>query len=220
MNRALLIALLLLPAILASSAFAWVPSTISTALVQTKWAGGAVSYRYNVSHGSNITGDNTAVLNAVLNSFAHWQEVSNTSLTITNAGTTAITQKSSGDGVNAVLFQDSASQGQVGGALAVTFTSFNGVNGNFADADIVFNMSQTFAAGAVTTGRFDLESVLTHEVGHLLGLDHTDLFSSTMFQSTPTAADSQRTLAADDIAVLRATYPGSTATGALSGRVT
>jgi hypothetical protein len=220
MNRKLFVALLVLPAVLVSSALAWVPSTVSSSLTQTKWAGGSVSYRYNASHGSNITGTNTDVTNVVLNSFAQWQQVSNTSLTINNLGTTAITQKSSSDGVNAVLFQDSASQGLIGGALAVTFTSFNASTGTFADADIIFNMSQPFAAGPVTSGRFDLESVLTHEIGHLLGLDHTDVLSATMFQSTPFAVDSQRTLSADDIAGLRATYPGTTPTGAVSGRVT
>ncbi|TPW15698.1 MAG: M36 family peptidase, partial [bacterium] len=218
MNRALLIAILLLPAVLAPSTFAWVPSTVESAtLLQTKWAGSAVSFRYNPNHGSNITGSNTDVQNAVLNAFAHWQEVSNTSLTITNAGTTAATTRNSSDHVNSVLFQDPAS---LGGALAITFTSFNPTNGNFADADIVFDMSLQFSADILTSGRFDLESVLTHEVGHLLGLDHTDILSATMYQSTPSAADAQRTLSADDIAGLRATYPGGTATGALSGRVT
>jgi hypothetical protein len=56
-------------------------------------------------------------------------------------------------------------------------------------------------AGAGNT--FDVETVALHEIGHLLGLDHTTVPGAVMF---PTYGGPRRALAADDIAGIRALY--------------
>ena len=53
-------------------------------------------------------------------------------------------------------------------------------------------------------GAFDLQTVVLHENGHVAGLDHTNVAGATMYPSY-SAADC--TLAADDIAGIRALYP-------------
>lgn len=51
-------------------------------------------------------------------------------------------------------------------------TSYSTVYGNvFNSADIVFNTKHSFAVGQVS-GKYDIQSVATHELGHALGIAH------------------------------------------------
>ncbi len=204
----------------AGPAGAWTPSTVTDpTIIPLKWSGGNVGWRVNVTHLSNITGSDQDVLAATENGFAVWSNVSNTGLTITKVGNglASDTVRNRDDKINTVLFADP--QTNVGGALAVTFTNFNPSNGQMSDADIVFNTGQPFFTSTPDSQRFDLQSVLAHEIGHLLGLDHTNDLAATMFQSSPSGDTEGRTLGADDIAAIRSTYPGTTALGSLMGRV-
>ncbi|MBI4865528.1 MAG: matrixin family metalloprotease [Candidatus Wallbacteria bacterium] len=212
------LALLLLP-LAATAAVAWTPSSVSsTTLIQTRWSGGQVRYRTNPNHGSNITGTNSDVQAAVDAAFAAWDNVTNVSLTVTNDGTTSSSNKNSGDSVNSVLFQDSLTQSQLGGALAITFSQFDPSTGFFTDSDIVFNTGFNFFTTTVVSNQFDLQSVLTHEIGHLMGLDHSSLLAATMFQTSSQGATFQRELSPDDIAGIRTTY-GASGLGTITGRV-
>ena len=76
-------------------------------------------------------------------------------------------------------------------AIAITTTSYNPVAGNIYDSDIELNTpsfvfstvdSPACAPGhyAVTCVATDVQNTVTHEVGHVLGLAHINLSSSTM----------------------------------------
>jgi len=52
-------------------------------------------------------------------------------------------------------------------------------------------------------GVFDVETVALHEIGHLLGLDHSTVPGAVMF---PTYSGARRALSADDIAGIRSLY--------------
>jgi matrixin len=120
-------------------------------------------------------------------------------------------------------------------------TSFvvDNVTGEIVESDVFFNSIFTWSVSA--TGdptRFDLQSVATHEIGHVLGLGHSAIgeteirpeggrrvlgSGSVMFPiSLGRGSIADRTLQPDDIAGVSGLYPDggfTDRTGALSGRV-
>ncbi|XP_038886872.1 metalloendoproteinase 2-MMP-like isoform X2 [Benincasa hispida] len=83
----------------------------------------------------------------------------------------------------------------VGGVIA---HSFMPPDGRFhLDAD------ESWAAG-VFSGSFDLETVALHEIGHLLGLQHSSIEGAIMWPSIPKGAS--KGLHPDDIAGIKALY--------------
>ena len=66
-------------------------------------------------------------------------------------------------------------------------------------ADFAFTFTVTDNPAAVMT---DVQNTVTHELGHVLGLDHSTVPEATMYLSAPSGDLEKRTLAADDIAGL------------------
>jgi hypothetical protein len=99
-----------------------------------------------------------------------------------------------------------------GGVLALTTLTFSTCSGEIVDADIEINAVHfTFSATAVPpSGAVDLRNTLTHEVGHLLGLDHElDDAAATMYVNAGQGETSKRDLEADDVAGLCCVYAPS-----------
>jgi hypothetical protein len=100
--------------------------------------------------------------------------------------------------------------------LAVTVATFASESGAMVSAEVLINGGQRFVVmGAEADVRhagghgrtFDLASVLTHELGHVLGLDETaDDEAATMWPALRAETTHQRTLADDDVAGVTAVY--------------
>jgi hypothetical protein len=101
--------------------------------------------------------------------------------------------------------------------IAVTTTSFRPNTGEILDADIEFNEAsfrftdvdsppcgEGVEAPCVDT---DLGNTATHEIGHLLGLDHSPVREATMFGSAPSGEITKRDLAEDDEEGICSIYP-------------
>jgi hypothetical protein len=73
-------------------------------------------------------------------------------------------------------------------------------NGGTSAGDIFFNTSQSWQINGTT---YDLMTVAVHELGHALGMDHSQVSTAVMW---PTYIGSKQTLTTDDIAGIRSIY--------------
>ena len=109
------------------------------------------------------------------------------------------------DNRNVVILRNASS----GGALASTYSWWDGSN-RLLDSDIVvWDASATLytgTSGCTASNGVYLEDVLTHELGHALGLNHSTAADATMYPSTSYCSQAMRTLASDDIAGVQALY--------------
>lgn len=97
-------------------------------------------------------------------------------------------------------------------ALALTSVTFDKATGTIYDADIEVNGSGGYGISwtdQAQPGCYDLQSILTHEIGHFLGLGHSLSSSATMWWQYSTDDVSYRKLTDDDIAGLCAIYPSN-----------
>lgn len=115
-----------------------------------------------------------------------------------------------GPNVNVVLFQDDDWRYRgIDGTLAKTSVTYNDETGEIYDADIEVNTA--FNEVTITDNpaeiQYDLQAILTHEVGHFIGLAHSEQDTAVMYESYTPGSTSQRTLTVDDVAAVCAAYP-------------
>ena len=122
------------------------------------------------------------------------------------------------DDIHLILFDEANSSGFFpGGAgiVAVTAVFFHS-NGRIADADVLFNGHGFQFTTSGAPGRFDVADVGTHELGHVLGLDHSGWAGASMYPYVDPSMLLHRSLSLDDVRGLRHAYPAgvfSTITG-------
>ncbi len=186
------------------------------------WSGSTVTFMYNDAVNNlpaipNVEAGSTPQAAGDAGAQA-WEDAS--VFDFVDGGTTAVTDVGT-DGINLFTFQNTAANtAAVGGALAITLSSFNS-SLNFTEADIVFNPAFTFSTLG-TAGFYDIQSIACHEYGHAFGLNHSAVCSSTMYPFSGTAETHQRTLSTDDVAGINGLYPSIPhfwATGVITGTV-
>ncbi|HEX5758919.1 MAG TPA: matrixin family metalloprotease [Thermoanaerobaculia bacterium] len=119
-----------------------------------------------------------------------------------------------GDGIPMLNFRDPERVCN-GNCLAATFTGFYEPRGDgtyrIFDADVVTSGSKRIAwtsAGEPDgcSGEYYIEGVMVHEVGHVLGIGHTDVTGATMYPSVSACNNGPATTEADDEAALNDLY--------------
>lgn len=153
-------------------------------------------------------GGRSATRNAIVSSAA-WNGAG--AGTVVNATVASISGFTLGDGIPMLNFRDPVGACS-GSCLAATFTGYyqRRSNGTWRiyDADIVTNVSRNYAsAGEACSGtEFRIEGIMVHEVGHLLGLGHTNVSGATMFPSVSACNNAPASTEADDEAGIRDLY--------------
>ncbi|OLC34525.1 MAG: hypothetical protein AUH28_08990 [Acidobacteria bacterium 13_1_40CM_56_16] len=206
-----------------------------------------------LTQNQTTSGQLTEIEQVIAQALAVWTGVSGTTLvpaTLTPLTRTATQNACGPDGVNSICF-DQADMAFTPGVLAFTrviTTDRLGVQvgssavstqlGQILDADIYFNPSDsntsyaTPQALAANPKAYDLESLLTHELGHSLGFSHSAVWSAIMFPFAPapgtfsgmrpTTQQPDAPLGDDDRTGLRALYPDPADVvhvGSISGRI-
>ncbi|MBI4867946.1 MAG: matrixin family metalloprotease [Candidatus Wallbacteria bacterium] len=189
--------------------------------LRVKWGQVPIPYRINPSTASgNVSVGDTSAADAVRAAFRTWDDAASANVSFRDEGDTLQETASTQEGVNLVSFVDVAFP--YGGALAVTPYSYSTQNGALRYASVLFNPQVRFST-ASEPGTFDVQAVATHEIGHLLGLDHSAILASTMLPFGCKDSTRGRHLSPDDLAGISSIYPAlgfQAATGSIVGRVT
>lgn len=125
-----------------------------------------------------------------------------------------------GRNVNLVVFRDNGwtFKGTYDN-IAKTTVHFDGDTGEIYDVDMEINSASNWFTLDRRDVEYDLQSVITHEVGHFLGIAHSDRPWAVMFPEYEPGSLAGRTLSDDDIEAVCAAYPpGRVATCDLTPR--
>ncbi len=181
-----------------------------------------LAIRFRLGQQGSGHGDTAAELAAVRAAFGQWQAVPGTRIRFEEAGLVDNASVVVNDTRNTVTWASGSSPYLNSGASARTTVVT--VGADLVEADIVINSDKPWFAdyNHPQDNILFLESVVMHEIGHLLGLLHSPLGGATLFWMVPPGLNSAAGLSADEISFARSIY-GATATatavGAVKGRV-
>ena len=216
------------------------PSSFEPALahdVKIKWPARTISITLSSSltePAGNIAPD-ADVLGAIDRALNSWSAAAGVKFKVTHSKAQSISPANRGDGINLItiaptteniaIFSDSNN-------AARTRVFYDRESGDITEADIVINPFPYSEAGELlqfstdgTTGTYDLESTLAHEIGHLLGLSHSPVIGSTMQISqglngtNGLPAFTQRTLSVVDQHAVRDLYGPCHDCSTVKGRI-
>jgi len=171
----------------------------------------------NIKHDSDV-------IATVRRALRHWEDACKVRFVEVTTSVQTVSPPHLGDGVNLItvsvdnepLFRSSENP-------AMTRVFFD-ASGAITEADIALNPHQDFSTDG-SPGTYDLESTLTHEIGHLIGLDHSGVIAATMQPRQAKngtyglPAFTQRTLSDDDKAAARSLYGPRSGSAGISGRL-
>jgi hypothetical protein len=200
--------------------------------IQVRWPSGTITIalssslstpQQNIKTGSDVIG-------AVRRALDHWREAANIRFQLVSSDVQSISAPGTrGDGVSLITVAHTAENAAPFSGVGVEMPGrariFSTVGGSIAEADIVLNPGQVFSTDG-SAGTYDLEAIFTHEIGHLLGLEHSAVLGATMQPRQGKngiynlSSISQRNLSEDDRAGVRAIYGarlGAGVRGAIAG---
>jgi len=108
---------------------------------------------------------------------------------------------------NIYMFRDDTWTGTGANALALTTVWYDWKTGKIYDADVEINGTSGDITNSAPEDGADLPSIITHESGHFLGLDHSTNPDATMYAYYMPRHDNLRELNADDVAGICEIYP-------------
>jgi len=166
-----------------------------------RWSSTPVTVRvYNV--GNSTISDGDGGVTAVVSAIRAWGIISSSSTSspaVRGSAPATIMLNSNGGGLC------------TGNCLAATLTGYyvsQAGDDRIYDADVYTNTSQPLYSSRESgcSGEYDIDSIMTHEVGHVIGIGHSNVSGATMYPSISACNTAPRTLASDDIAAKNDLY--------------
>ena len=207
---------------------------------QIKWPAKSIQIALSTSltSGSPAIKSGSDVVGAVSRALASWSRAANIKFVEVPSKKQSVSPTSGGDGVSLVTIAgtgDNVALFAEGNTTARTRVFYDLDTGEINEADIVINPYPYSESGAAlqfstdgTPGTYDLESTLAHEIGHLLGLNHSHVIGATMQASQALngtyglPAITERTLSDSDQAAARSLYGArekAGSSGSIEGRI-
>ena len=175
------------------------------------WPQWTVPYHINEDGYAAIDGGggeiSDTLLSAVRESVEAWNEPECSGFEFDYVGLTSVAQYDIDDGVNVIVFR-AEQWPHAGNAIAITSVTAE-LDGTIVNADMELNVRDNEFGFVEEDGAlvWDIRNTVTHEAGHMLGLDHSGIAGATMaFSASPGDTD-KRTLEADDREGLCTIYP-------------
>ncbi len=153
---------------------------------------------------TDVDGGATAVV-AAINANVSWNGAGSGTVATAVKGSVASFQL--GDGNVMLNFRDPIHACN-GSCLAATFTGYY-TGSTINDADIVTNTKNKLASLAEPDGcsaEYYIEGIMVHEVGHVLGIGHSNVAGATMYPSVSACNNNPASLEADDRAAVNDLY--------------
>jgi hypothetical protein len=175
------------------------------------------------------------VMGALRRALSRWSSVANIQFVEVSSKAQSISPATAGDGISLITIADTPENNVLfSGAnnTGRTRVFFDPVTGSISEADVVINPRPVSVDGSLvqfstdgTAGTYDLESAFTHEIGHLLGLEHSGVIAATMQArqrlngADNLTAPTNRTLSEDDRAAVRGIYGPHDGLGVIEGKI-
>jgi len=169
-----------------------------------RWMEMPVTYRINPSNTSGL--DETEVESLIHAAFDQWGNVPGVPLSFNYQGETDLADPDYTDSANIVYFEDNWPSDWDQGFLALTFT-WSVDHGEIIAFDMAFNENFEWTVSG-EKGAHDFANAATHEVGHAVGMGHSETFDATMFADSQMGDTAKRDLAEDDAEGLQYLYSG------------
>ena len=163
---------------------------------------------YEVNTASSQELGRETTLSVIAASYDAWREPSCSDFSFSYQGETE-DDFQTGDQINTLVWRYNGSRfpRELGGASTIGVTLSSAYGGRAIDGDIVFNgIDHQWVIGANRYGEVDAQSIITHEVGHQLGLDHSPFQSATMYAAY-LGGNGAASLSNDDVAGVCDLYP-------------
>ncbi len=198
--------LLALTALAASQpASAWEVLT-NEAGQELQWAFMPIEYRINAANDQGIS--ELSVNTAISTAIDQWTGVEDANILFDDLGATELAATEYGDD-NVIYFEPDWQYDA--SLLALTASWSNSETGEILGFDIRINADDHLWTVSGEGDRSDLQNMITHELGHVVGLDHTSVDSTaTMFGTAVTGETVKRELKWDDKDGARYLYSGIT----------
>ena len=165
-----------------------------------RWASTPISVRtYYI--GNNTITDSDKGVTAVVGAIRAWGIISSSS-------TTSAAVRGSAP---ATIMLNSNGGLCSGGCLAATLTGYyvsQSGDDRIYDADVYTNTSIQMYSSRESgcSSEYDIDGIMVHEVGHVIGIGHSSVAGATMYPSISACNTSARTLASDDTAAKNDLY--------------